>query len=193
MKSRVSLTGSMEPPADPADARLRDLLEKYGALLRRTIAQVCRAGSGLSVDDIEQDARVRLWRALQSEREITHPRSYIYKVALSATLRAIRQVKARRETPLVEEHEVGDAGAAEILQASPEASPEAIAERREWMRKVDAAMAHLAENRRLAVRLHLQGLTTTEIGDLLGWTEPKARNLVHRGLIDLRAFLRSEG
>jgi hypothetical protein len=27
----------------------------------------------------------------------------------------------------------------------------------------------------------------------LGWSEPKARNLVHRGLKDLRAFLCSMG
>jgi DNA-directed RNA polymerase specialized sigma24 family protein len=41
--------------------------------------------------------------------------------------------------------------------------------------------------------LHLEGMTTQEIGNLLGWTEPKARNLVYRGLQDLREQLRAEG
>ena len=41
-------------------------------------------------------------------------------------------------------------------------------------------------NRRRAVGLHLRGFTSTEIAQLLGWTEPKARNLTHRGLKDLR-------
>ncbi len=170
MKTGASLTDSMAAASERVDARLRELLDKYGTFLRRTIAQVCRSGPGLSVDDIEQDAHVRLWRALQSEREITHPRSYIYKVGLYATLRAIRQVKARRETYLDDEPPSGGGSAAETLHADPHASPEAIAERREWMRKVAAALEGLAENRRLAVRLHLQGLTTTEIGDFLGWT-----------------------
>ena len=60
-------------------------------------------------------------------------------------------------------------------------------------RKSTPALAQLPENRRLAVKNHLQGLTTPEIGALLGWSEPKARNLVHRGLKDLRTALRALG
>ena len=51
----------------------------------------------------------------------------------------------------------------------------------------------MPENRQRAVRLHLEGMTTTEIGSLMEWTEPKARNLVYRGLADLREALRAEG
>ena len=32
-----------------------------------------------------------------------------------------------------------------------------------------------------------------EVGRLLGWSESKARNLVYRGLRDLRAALKREG
>jgi DNA-directed RNA polymerase specialized sigma24 family protein len=60
-------------------------------------------------------------------------------------------------------------------------------------RQINLALAQLPENRRRAVGLHLQGLTTAEIGALLGWSEPKARNLVHRGLKDLRQSLRASG
>jgi RNA polymerase sigma factor (sigma-70 family) len=189
-----------EPP-DPADeqpprmrdARLQDLLSRYGDLLRRTIAKVCPQAMGLSVEEIEQDARVRLWSALKSERDIVHPVSYIYKVAVSATFRAIRRAKARREDQLQEEDVGHDGVPAEALRTRPDASPDAVAERREWLRKIDTAMTHLAENRRRAARLHLRGMTTQEIADILGWSEPKARNLVHRGLRDLRSRLRLEG
>ena len=44
-----------------------------------------------------------------------------------------------------------------------------------------------------AVGLHLEGLTTHEIADLLGWNEPKARNLVYRGLNDIRRCLKEAG
>jgi RNA polymerase sigma factor (sigma-70 family) len=175
------------------DARLQELLARYGDLLRRTIAKVCPQTMGLSVEEIEQDARVRLWSALKSERDIVHPVSYVYKVAVSAALRAIRRAKARREDQLQEEDAGPDGPPAEALRTRPDASPEALAERREWVRKIDIAMAHLAENRRRAARLHLRGMTTQEIADSLGWSEPKARNLVHRGLKDLRTRLRLEG
>jgi RNA polymerase sigma factor (sigma-70 family) len=191
---------SPEPP-DPADeqpprmrdARLQDLLSRHGDLLRRTIAKVCPQAMGLSVEEIEQDARVRLWSALKSERDIVHPVSYIYKVAVSATLRAIRRVKARREDQLQEADVGHDRAPSDALRTRPDASPDAVAERREWLRKIDVALTHLAENRRRAARLHLRGMTTQEIADFLGWSEPKARNLVHRGLRDLRSRLRLEG
>jgi DNA-directed RNA polymerase specialized sigma24 family protein len=51
-------------------------------------------------------------------------------------------------------------------------------------------MARLPDRRRTAVGLHLEGLTTQEIADLLGWSEPKARNLVYRGLNDVRQSLK---
>jgi RNA polymerase sigma-70 factor (ECF subfamily) len=39
----------------------------------------------------------------------------------------------------------------------------------------------------------LQGLNTAEIGELMGWSEAKARNLVYRGLDDVRSQLRAHG
>jgi RNA polymerase sigma factor (sigma-70 family) len=176
------------------DARLQELVSRHGELLRRTIAKVCPRAMGLSIEEIEQDARVRLWSALKSEREILHPVSYIYKVAVSASLRAIRRAKARREEQLLDDAAPQDEGGpVVVLCTPPDASPYAVAERREWVRKIDRAMTRLAENRRRAVGLHLRGRTTHEIAGILGWSEPKARNLVHRGLRDLRVHLRSEG
>ena len=99
-----------EPSRRSRDARLHELLSRHGDLMRRTIAKVCPRAMGLSVEEIEQDARVRLWSALRSERDIVHPVSYIYKVAVSATLRAIRRTKARREDPFQDDHAPLDAG-----------------------------------------------------------------------------------
>lgn len=158
--------------------------------MHRTILRVCPRELGLLCEDIEQEARLSLWKALQGERAIAFPVSYIYKVAVSATLRAVRRAKARREDPLNDD---SDAGPVLTLRAPVEASPHADAERREVAQKIAAALKVLPENRRLAVANHLQGLTTSEIGTLLGWSEPKARNLVHRGLKDLRTALRALG
>jgi DNA-directed RNA polymerase specialized sigma24 family protein len=36
-------------------------------------------------------------------------------------------------------------------------------------------------------------MTSDEIADLMGWSRPKARNLVYRGLKDLRGKLRRAG
>ena len=47
--------------------------------------------------------------------------------------------------------------------------------------------------RRAVVRMYLDGYGSGEIGALLGWTEAKARNLVYRGLADLREALSRRG
>jgi RNA polymerase sigma factor (sigma-70 family) len=196
MTSRVPLLADetcveIRDVACPTGARFLCLIDQYGDFLRRTIVGLCPRAVPLSVDDIEQEARVRLRRALRADREISYPGSYIYKVAVSATIRAIRRASARAEEPLPEEHSAGDRTVLQALHSDPGSSPEALAERGAPRRTLRDAVGRLSENRRLAVGLHLQGMTTVEIGDLMGWTEPKARNLVHRGLKDLRRELGS--
>jgi RNA polymerase sigma factor (sigma-70 family) len=176
------------------EARFNAVIEEYGRFLRQTIIQFCPKDMGLQFNDIEQEARLRLWRALQSEREIENLTSYLYRIAVTATLDAIRRVKAKREDQLLlAEEEEEEPGEPHRLMAGPEHAPDLLAERRLVVRKVEAALARLPENRRRAVGLHLEGMTKQEIGDLLGWTESKARNLVYRGLQDLREQLQAEG
>ena len=181
-------------PITEFEARFNTIIEEYGRFLRQTIAQLCPKDLGLQSSDIEQEARLRLWRAVESEREIQDTASYLYRIAVTATLDAIRRVKTKREEQLLlAEEENEEAGEPHHLVASTSLAPDLLAERRQMLHKVEAALARLPENRRRAVGLHLEGMTTQEIADLLGWSEPKARNLVYRGLKDLREQLRAEG
>jgi RNA polymerase sigma factor (sigma-70 family) len=185
----VSSAAGDEPAAN---ARFETLLRQYGSFLRRTIMRVCPRELGVSVDDIEQEAMVSLWKALKNETDIRFPAAYVHRVGVSAALRAIRRARTRREESLDSERDDTPA-LANTLPAPAETSPHKAAERREHRHTIQVALAGLAEKRRVAVALHLKGLTTQEIGQLLGWSEPKARNLVHRGLKDLRAALRAVG
>lgn len=190
----MATTPNAQPPsAGPLEA----LLEKYGALLRSAIAEVCPKKLGLQFDDIEQEARLRLWKALQNETEIENPASYLYRIALTTTIDAVRRATARREDQLRLENdasgEIGLATPAVELATAPDRSPESLAERRILLRKVQSALARIQADRRRAVGLHLQGFTPFEIAGLLSWSEPKARSLVYRGLRDLRSRLALEG
>jgi RNA polymerase sigma factor (sigma-70 family) len=196
---RSPLANAMQEIAQLPDieAEFNAILEKYGAYLRHTIARICPKDLGIQFEDIEQEARLRLWRAIEAEREINYHGSYIYKIVVSVTITAIQRAKARREEQLRLGEDDENEGAAGVrittLTAGAENSPEAQAERKELLRKLEEAMARLPENRRLAVGLHLKGLTTDEIADLMEWSEPKARNLVYRGLKGLRKELRDAG
>jgi RNA polymerase sigma-70 factor (ECF subfamily) len=183
-------------PIAEVEARFNAILDEYGRFLRQTIAHLCPKDLGLQFSDIEQDARLRLWRALQSEREIADLASYLYRIAVTATIDAVRRVKIKREEQLriaEEAEEEEGTGEPHSLVAAAKHSPELQAERQQVIGKVREAIALLPENRRRAVGLYLEGLTSQEIADLLGWSEAKARNLIYRGLKDVRERLRSKG
>lgn len=185
----------METKSSPVETeeRYKTILDDYGDFLRNAIARVCPKDLGLQIGDIEQEARLRLWHVIESEREILHLGSYIYKIAVSTTLNAIRRAKNRREEQLRPVEDDESEGRINPPLTDPSQSPEALAERSELIAKVERALARLPENRRLAVGLYLKGMTTSEIADVLDWTEAKARNLAYRGLNDLRELLRAEG
>ena len=155
------------------EARFNSVVEEYGSFLRSSIVRLCPKDLGLQFSDIEQEARLKLWRALQSEREIRDLASYLYRIAATTTIDAVRRVKARREEqfPALE-----DEGGGEVnrIEADPESSPERIAGRRELARKLDDALMRVAEDRRRAVALYLEGMTSHETATLMGWSEPRA-------------------
>ena len=176
--------------------RLEDLLRRYGVLLRSVVGRHCPRNLGIQTGDIEQEARVRLWRALEREKELPDPASYIYRIAVTTTIDAVRRVLARREEQFRDPADDDDSeGTVAKMQLVDDAGnrPDVRMDRRELMASLAKALATLAEDRRRAVELHLQGLTLPEIADLLSWSESRARNLVYRGLGDLREALRREG
>lgn len=176
------------------EERFNAVVEEFGTLLRRAIVRFCPHDKGLHFDDIEQEARLRLWRALQAEREVANYASYLYRIAATATIDAMRRIQARHEEQLetLIEQRI-DEGEIMIAPAPVKDSPERLAESREAVGKVMSAVEKLPDEQRRAVGLYLQGMTSQDVADLMGWTEPKSRNLVYRGLKELRKSLRQEG
>lgn len=54
-------------------------------------------------------------------------------------------------------------------------------------------LERITPTRAPVARLYLAGYDRHEIARLMGWTEAKTRNLLYRGLADLRAELRKMG
>jgi RNA polymerase sigma-70 factor (ECF subfamily) len=71
--------------------------------------------------------------------------------------------------------------------------PDRTLEESELAEVVFGAVEGLMESRRRVVRLHLLGYENAEIAGLLGWSGGKTRNLLSRGLADLRGRLRELG
>ena len=155
------------------------------------------------VDEVMQEVRIRLWRSHGtgtpgSEQIVPAPASYVYRTAVSAALDLIRRRRTQRAGVTVPFEEHGDAAStATVAAASGEASsgggPDAELEASELAAQVARAIDTIPASRRPAVRMYLAGYPREEIATLMGWSEAKTRNLIYRGLADLRGRLTEWG
>ncbi len=158
---------------------LEELVQRYGRLIKSAVASVTRGRA--PAEDVEQRVVVALWRRIEGQDAIEHPATYIYRCAVREAVRAVRHEEARAAQPLDDE-----------LPAS-EPEPEEALRARELAGIVARCAGLLSDERRRAVTAHLAGFSVEEIMAMHGWPYQKARNLVARGMADLRAGLRAEG
>jgi len=161
---------------------LEELVQRYGRLIKSAIAKVARNHPAVS-DDVEQRVVVSLWRQLEADVEIMHPATYIYRCAVREAVRAVRGEAARGALPLDEA----------VDAPEPRPGPERAVQNDELARTLAACVAALPTERRQAVSANLAGFSVEEIMTLHGWPYQKARNLIARGMADLRAALRAAG
>jgi len=164
--------------------RLQQLLADYGAKVRALIEGHGLGQYGIDPADIEQEVRIRLWKALERDRSAAFHTSYIQRVVLSTVIDAIRAARSRPVEPLPE----GEGEGSEAMLATA-AGPERTAGGTQDFDRVAACLAELPQRRREAVALYLQGFSLREIGELGGTSEEAARKLLDRGLQTLRARL----
>jgi RNA polymerase sigma factor (sigma-70 family) len=160
-----------------------EIVRKYGRLIRHAIRRAGGREVSPFVDDIEQTVMVCLWQQVSREQVIDHHASYIYKIAIRETVRAVRRERARAE-------HVSAAGAEPAAEA---VDPEQVIAARQRREALSVAIGTLAPERARAVRAHLGGWSVQEIMDLTGWTYQRTRNLIARGMADLRSALRAKG
>ncbi len=165
------------------------LIDRYRQLLRSAIRKMIHHANAYEIDDIEQEACARLLRVIRQRRDIRQMDSYVYRIGVTTAIDALRKIKRRQET-LVED-------VCQVIQQQPElitpATPDSRLETEQQLDVIQRAFSELNENRRAVVQLHLQGYTIEEIAGKLDWTEAKVRNLVYRGMDDLKHKLGSRG
>jgi RNA polymerase sigma factor (sigma-70 family) len=165
--------------------QLEGLVRQYGRLISSVVRRITgRAGDRVG-DDIEQRVLVSLWKQIENEQKIDHPSSYIYRIAVREAVRAMRQETARERRQVTEGEAAG--------QADLRPDPAQDVSRREQRETIEASLGELRPDRERAVRAHLAGFGVQEIMQMYAWPYEKARNLIARGMQDLRGALRRRG
>jgi RNA polymerase sigma factor (sigma-70 family) len=181
---------SSSPPVSGTHANALDAaLTSFADMVRR-VAWRHRL-SDADVDEVMQEVRIRLWKAsggadAPSEQFLHSPTSYVYRTAVSAAIDLIRRQRSERAR-----NTISLDGDTPVLDTAPTAQREL--EGAELAQQVARAVETIPESRRPAVRMYLAGYSREDIAELMGWSEAKTRNLVYRGLDDLRARLTEMG
>ena len=177
----------MSSALDRVSSELEAAVGRFAALVRRVGLKHRLPEADL--EDVLQEVRIRLWRARsrpQSERIEPVSASYVYRVAVSAAVDLLRRRRARgaEQTVALEETEEPIAD-----HSNPARSLEAS----ELSAQVARAIESITPSRRPVVRMYLAGYSGEEVTKMMGWSEAKTRNLLYRGLADLRERLKEMG
>jgi RNA polymerase sigma factor (sigma-70 family) len=168
---------------------LEAAVARFGSMVRQIGRRYRLDESGL--DEVMQEVRIRLWRARGTSEQVGESNtSYVYRTASSAALDLLRRRRARQ----ADRHDaIEDRATVTTMLTSQEPDPHATLEGSELAQRVARAIDEIPATRRAPVRMHLAGYPREEIASLMGWTEAKTRNLLYRGLADLRERLSAEG
>jgi RNA polymerase sigma-70 factor (ECF subfamily) len=179
----------MSTAPDSLSPALERVLEKFGGVVRRVCWRY--RFTGAEVDELMQEVRIRLWHAHGAQERADEtlaaiPASYLHRTALSAAVDLLRRRRARRADRMIP---IDDEPQGMAAVSGPE---QALAES-ELADQVERALQSIQPSRRPVVRMHLMGHSRDEIARVLGWSESKTRNLLYRGLADVRERLLAEG
>ena len=157
------------------------LVRQYSQLIRSAVARIAGPSAAMVCDDVEQKVLISLWRAFPGEQTPDHPSSYIYRAAVRETVRTVRGLQQTSEL------------GPEAEWADPSAPPDVIVEGKELGRAIWTALSEIGADRRRATTAHLTGYDVKEIMVMFDWPYNKARNLIARGMADLRRKLEARG
>lgn len=157
----------------------------FGALYRRYVERVYGycfylLGDHHDAEDATERTFLAALGAIDGFRdEGATFRSWLFRIAHNELANSLRQRQRRRTTPLEAHPEsAADADPARLFGEADEA------------RRLREAVARLADDRRQVIVLRfVDGLSSREVGAVLGRSEGAVRVLQHRALRDLAALL----
>jgi RNA polymerase sigma-70 factor (ECF subfamily) len=160
------------------EARFDALLDALGPSLARLAASYARGGS--ERDDLFQEIALAIWRALPGFRGECSERTFAFRIAHNRGISYL----ARRRAPAADVDEE-----IEIPDSRP--NPEQVLSADEESKRLARAVQRLPVAYRQVVTLALEGLSYSEIADVLGITDSNVGARLTRARHMMRELLRN--
>ena len=167
------------------DRELELIFDRFTGFIRAIIRAHHPEKFGIDLEDVLQDVKIKLWKILHNENKIDHYSSYIKKIVESSVIDQFRKFKREEGIYL---HEI-DRRIREKAGIGPYNSPFLEMDLKDLVGK---AVGGLIESRRKVVQLYLLNMSIEEISLYFHWSKDKTRNLLYRGLCDLKKILKDK-
>lgn len=157
-----------------SEARFIELVESHG----ETINRICRSFSYREgdFDDLRQDALVNIWRGLQSFRNESELRTWLYRVTLNTCVSTYRK---RPKGEFVDVMSMGN-----VLPDRGDGMDDS-----EWLRTL---VGELPEIDRAIIVMWLEDLSYDEIADVMGMKRNTVATRIRRTKDKLRTIIEKE-
>jgi RNA polymerase sigma-70 factor (ECF subfamily) len=160
------------------------IIDKFSRFIKIQIQKFNLPKYGLDIDDIFQEVKIKIWKILDDEKKIKNYASYLKKIVDSSVIDQLRKLKREERLFIYEKQKnVAENKANYIPDFSDENNSKEI---------IGQAIDSLIESRRKVVKLFLLNMTIEEISIYFNWTKDKTRNLLYRGLSDLKRILKEK-
>ena len=154
----------------------------YGLFVRFT-------GQREGCEDLVQDLFLRMWRARDRYQPSARFSTWMYRIAFNLAANAGERARHRKTLPLDGETPLGAGtqGSSGRLPNPGAPRPDEAMQREDVVREVQAAIASLPDNQRMALILaRYEDQSHREIGEALGISAKAVKSLIHRAREALR-------
>lgn len=164
------------------EREFKDIMDNFVHFIRNQIHKYNLNRYGLDSEDILQDVKIKIWKLIREEKIVSNYASYIKKIVNSSVIDQLR--RCRREEGLFKNEK-----RMRIAEMELAYDKEAI-RNKNLECFVGKAVEMLIDSRRQVIKLYLLNLSIQEIASYLNWSQNKTRNLLYRGLADLKALIK---
>jgi RNA polymerase sigma-70 factor (ECF subfamily) len=142
-------------------------------------------------NDIAQEAFIRVHKSLKRFKGNCSFKTWLYKIVLNLSRNKYRWKKRRGEFTKVSLDHPGTNPENNPMDVPDEAmSVDREIKRKEIQARIEESLNRLpAEYREILVLRHMEGLTYTEISELLGCAEGTIKSRLHRARVEIRKLL----
>ena len=166
------------------------LMEQHFAMIYNLALRM--SGNPDDASDLTQEAMIKLFKNIGAFEGKSKFSTWVYRVAANTCLDELRKIKRKKTVSLDAEYETEDGSVGyEAEDTAP--TPDVSAERSELKNIVAKAVSRLGEEYRTAVILRdINGLSYTEIAEVIGCSVGTVKSRISRGRANLKEILEKD-